>query len=77
LPPDADFEAFDPARYRELEGLPAAAPAAYREQRALGRPPLLFVRVPHVLVAGPIEVSDLEVIDWSRPPAGAAEGSAR
>ena len=73
LPPDADFEAFDPARFRELEGLPAATLAAYREQLALGRLPLRFVRVPHVLVAGPIDVADLEEIEWSSPPDGVAE----
>jgi hypothetical protein len=52
-------------------GLPAATLAAYREPLARGRPPLLFVRVPRVLVVGP------EAIEWSSPPGGVAESTVR
>jgi hypothetical protein len=36
--------------------------------RERGQPPLLFVHIPHVLVAGPIEIRDLRVIPWDEPP---------
>jgi hypothetical protein len=33
-----------------------------------GKQPLLFVHIPHVLVAGPIDAHRLEVIRWDKPP---------
>jgi hypothetical protein len=77
FPPDDEFEPFDPARYRELDRLPAKTLAYYREEVRQGRQPLLrFQHVPHVLVAAPIEVSDVGVIEWSRrPTCGPGRGS--
>ena len=64
---DSDFESFDPARYQELHELPPETQAYYAECSRAGRPPLLFHLVPHVLVAGPIDVDGVELVDWSVP----------
>jgi hypothetical protein len=67
FPPDDEFEPFDPTRYRELDRLPDKTFAYYREEVELERQPvLLFKHVPHVLVAAPIDVSDVGVVEWSR-----------
>jgi hypothetical protein len=67
-PPADEFEPFDPARYSELVALPAAYRPRIRESIAAGRRPLMFVHIPHVLVAGPIDLADAEVVDPMRPP---------
>jgi hypothetical protein len=28
----------------------------------------MFIKIPHVLVAGPIDVSEAEVVHWEEPP---------
>jgi len=63
-PPANEFEAFDPDRYRELDALPPAHLAHLESRWASGRRPLAFVNIPHVLVAGPIDVSGLEPFSW-------------
>ena len=41
----------------------------YRWETETGKQPLLFVHIPHVLVAGPIDAHRLGVIRWDeRPP---------
>jgi hypothetical protein len=67
-PPAEEFEPFDPARYHEL-ATPTERHLAYLERmHDLGKRPLMYVHIPHVLVAGPIDVSGLEPLPWDEPP---------
>jgi hypothetical protein len=67
-PPLEEFEPFDPSRYRELTAVTDSHLSYLARMRERGQPPLLFVHIPHVLVAGPIEIRDLRVIPWDEPP---------
>jgi hypothetical protein len=67
-PPADEFEPFDDERYAELTAVPAAYRARIRDSLSRGRRPLMFVHIPHVLVAGAIDLSDAEVVDPLRPP---------
>jgi len=68
-PPGDEFEPFDPTRYKEASA-PSERHLAYlRTMRDQGRRGLMFVHIPHVLVAGPIDVSALEPVPWDTPPA--------
>jgi hypothetical protein len=67
-PPPEEFEPFDPDRYRPLDRAPDAHLAYLRQMAARGARPLMFVHVPHVLVAGPIDVSGVRVVGWDEPP---------
>lgn len=67
-PPLDEFEPFDPARYVELVALPQEHLRYLREMKEEGKPPLTFVHIPHVLVAGPIETAGLRTISWEREP---------
>jgi len=71
-PPTEEFSAFDASRYRELPGVPEAYPRFLAEMASLGRRPLTFPTIPHVLVAGPIDVAGLEIVtaEAEPPPAG-------
>ncbi|MBV8943264.1 MAG: hypothetical protein JO321_10635 [Solirubrobacterales bacterium] len=66
--PVEEFERFDPVRYRELADVPDAHVAYLRRMKQLGRRPLMFVHIPHIFVAGPIDVSGLHPIAWDEPP---------
>jgi hypothetical protein len=61
-PPDREFTPFDPATYRELFEVPALHLDYLRRQQAAGRPALGFVFVRHVLVAGPVDLSGIELV---------------
>jgi hypothetical protein len=64
VPPEDEFEPFDPGRYEELSA-PTSAHIAFLERKAAaGRRALMFVHIPHVLVGGPIDVSGLMPIEW-------------
>lgn len=67
-PPEDEFEPFDPDRYSELTAIPPAYRPRIRESLAAGRRPLTFVHIPHVLVAGSIDLADASVVDPSTPP---------
>ncbi len=67
-PPASEFEPFEPDRYSELTAIPDTYRPRLREIVATGRRPLMFVTIPHVLVAGPIDVSAAEVVDPAVPP---------
>jgi hypothetical protein len=67
VPPLEEFEPFDPGRYRELADIPDAHLSYLRRMKDLGKRPLLFVHIPHVLVAGPIDTQGLRVIRWDEP----------
>lgn len=60
--PEAAVELLDPEAYEEPARLPDATLDWYRELVAGGRSGAWFVGVPHVLVAGPVDVGDREVI---------------
>ena len=67
-PPPDEFEVFDPDRYTELTKVPAAYRVRLRESLAANKHPLMFVKIPHVLVAGPIDLAEAEIIDGSSRP---------
>ncbi len=66
-PPPEEFERFDASRYSELSAVPADHVSYLRRMKERGQPPLLFVHIPHVLVAGAIDVRGLREIPWDRP----------
>lgn len=61
-PPEREFTPFDPTTYRELAEVPALHLDYLRRQLAAGRPALGFVFVRHVLVAGPVDLSGIELV---------------
>ena len=65
---ELQFEPFDPTRYRPLDRVPEAHLSHLRERAGTGRPARPFAFVPHVLVAGPIEVAGLRTVRWDEPP---------
>jgi hypothetical protein len=67
-PPINEFEPFDAARYRELTEIPSAHTAYLEQRKAEGKPALMFVHIPHVLVAGPIDTRGLREISWEDDP---------
>ncbi len=67
-PPTAEFERFDSERYSELSRVTDAHLSYLRRMKKQARPSLLFVHIPHVLVAGPIDIRGLRVIPWDKPP---------
>jgi hypothetical protein len=67
-PPLDEFEDFDSSRYHELAKVPPAHLTYLQRMKEAGRPPLLFVHIPHVLVAGSIDTSGLRRVHWSEPP---------
>jgi hypothetical protein len=58
-PPAHEFEPTDPQTYRETIDVPVTHLEYLTECQAVGKRPLGFVHVPHVLVLGPIDISDL------------------
>lgn len=67
-PPTDEFEPFDPDCYHEMTAPTQGHLLYLATMQAQGRPSLMFVHIPHVLVAGPIDVSGLEPIPWNEPP---------
>lgn len=67
LPAEA-VSRFDPTRYRELDGPPAPYLDYLRERQAGGRPPRPFAYVPHVLVAGPVDVARVDLVRADAAP---------
>jgi hypothetical protein len=65
--PDDEFEPFDLARYRELPDVPDAHIAYLRRMKERGQRPLMFVHIPHIFVAGPVEVAGLRPLPWDQP----------
>ena len=59
-PPEHEFFPFDPLTYEEVTEVPELHLEYLGRQLARGERALGFVFVPHVLVAGPIDVSGLE-----------------
>ena len=67
-PPLDEFEPFDPARYRELLHVTPKHASYLRKMKERGERGLMFVHIPHVLVAGAIDVSGARVVPWDEPP---------
>jgi hypothetical protein len=68
LPPADEFEPFDPARYEPLDAPTPAHLDYLKRMEDRGKPPLMFVHIPHVLVAGPVDVAGVRVVPWDEPP---------
>ena len=66
--PADEFDTFDRRHYRELSDVPVAHVAYLRRMKELGRRPLMFVHIPHILVAGQIDVTGLAPLAWDQPP---------
>jgi hypothetical protein len=62
-PPDSEFAPFDAATYEELAEVPPRHLDYLAEQLERGQPALGFVFVRHVLVAGPLDLSAVELVD--------------
>lgn len=62
-PLDEEFSPFDPETFEEAREVPQRHLDYLVEQRDRGEPALGFVFVPHVLVAGPVDVGGLELVD--------------
>ena len=67
-PPADEFEMFDPARYSPLTDVPELHRQYLARISQLGGRPLTFVHIPHVLVAGPIDVRGCRVVRWDETP---------
>ncbi len=67
-PPAEDFEPFDSARYSPLVQVRARHVDYLQRMRQEAKRPLLFVHIPHVLVAGTIDVSGCRVVAWDEQP---------
>jgi hypothetical protein len=68
-PPSEEFEPFDAGRYRPLEAVTPAHDEYLRGIVQSGAPrALMFVHIPHVLVAGPIDVRGLRTVTWDEQP---------
>jgi len=64
-PPESDFTPFDASRHQEARDVPRLHRDYLLRQKERGQPALGFVFVPHVIVAGPIEISGLERVNLS------------
>ena len=62
-PPEHEFTAFDAARYEEVQAVPNLHTEYLERQLKSGERALGFVFIPHVLVAAPIDLQGLEMID--------------
>lgn len=67
-PPLDELEPFDPERYQPLTDATPAHVAYLRRMKDRGERPLMFVHIPHILVAGPIDVSGVRAVPWDEPP---------
>lgn len=63
FPPEC-FKWFEPDSYREIHEVADATKRYYRDEFAVGRRPLVFNGLLHVLVKGSIEVSRCSEIEW-------------
>ncbi len=62
-PPDDKFSPFDATYYKEIREVPPLHREYLLRQKDRGALALGFVFVPHVLVASPIDISGLELVD--------------
>lgn len=62
-PPDEEFSIFDASTYAELSNVPQLHLDYLKRQMDRREPALGFVFIRHVLVAGPIDLSGIELFD--------------
>lgn len=67
-PPSEEFEDFHPERYSPLPDVPELHREYLARRSQQQRPALTFVHIPHVLVAGPIDVRDCRIVRWEAAP---------
>jgi len=67
-PPSEEFEAFDPQRYSPLPDVPDRHRMYLAQMKEQQRRPLMFVHIPHVLVAGPIDIRGCQIVRWEDSP---------
>ena len=65
--PPEHFSLFDPDAYEELGEVPQAYREYLKGSVQDGNVPMLYVTIPHVLVAGPIDTTGLSRVDWTEP----------
>lgn len=58
-----EYERFNPERLADYARVPEATLDYWREQKARGKPPLLFMHIPHVLYQGAIDVSTARIVE--------------
>lgn len=66
-PPDSEFSRFDPNAYSELREVPQLHLDYLLHQKTHGKLALGFVFVRHVLVAGPVDLSGIDLIEMEPP----------
>jgi hypothetical protein len=66
-PPSDEFEVFDPARYTPLPDVPDLHRRYLARMHEERRRALTFVHIPHVLVAGPIDIGGCRIVRWEEP----------
>lgn len=67
-PPDTEFAQFDPENYSEPREVPQLHVDYLLRQKSRGQLALGFVFVRHVLVAGPVDLSGIDLIEMEAPP---------
>jgi hypothetical protein len=67
-PPSDEFEEFDPERYSPLPDVPELHRKYLARMSQQQRRALTFVHIPHVLVAGPIDVRGCRIVRWEVTP---------
>ena len=63
VPEVRDFQKFNPQKFDEYRTVPEETIEYYKEQYALGKRPLFFHHVPHILFKGTIDTSNLDVVE--------------
>jgi hypothetical protein len=66
-PPSDEFEDFDSASYTPLPDVPDRHRLYLARMRDERRWPLTFVHIPHVLVAGAIDIRGCRIVRWEEP----------
>jgi hypothetical protein len=61
--PEDEWEGFDAAELARYSVMPQATRDYYRDTIALGKEPLLFVRIPHILYKGTLDVRELKIVE--------------
>jgi hypothetical protein len=67
-PPSDEFEVFDSARYAPLHDVPDLHREYLARMSRRGERALTFVHIPHVLVAGPIDIRGCRIVRWEELP---------
>lgn len=60
---DCEYKPFDPANLGTYSRLSHQTVEYYREQKELGRRPLLFAYVPHILYRGTLNISESRIVE--------------